>query len=149
MIIPIAHAASEAQLAAQCLVEKINANFLFPLITLMSAVAFIVFLWGCFQYVKSADNPQGREVGQRHILYGLIGMLIMLSAFALLNIAAGTFRLGEGGGQQAQKYNQLLGLQGGGACDNLRMQNSGGNDGVYDASNPIYDDPSRITDGPI
>jgi|GEM_PF-1921837 len=89
-----AQAASSAQIAAQCFVDKINNVILFPLITLLMALAFLMFLYGAFEYVKNSGSDAGRETGRRHLLYGVIGMLVMLSALAILNIAAGTFGLG-------------------------------------------------------
>ena len=86
-------AATNAQIAAQCLVDKINSVFLFPLIGLLSALALLFFLYGAFEYVKNASSETGRETGRRHILYGIIGLLVMLSAYAILNVAAGTFGL--------------------------------------------------------
>ena len=88
-----AFAASEAQAVAQGFLAKINEAILFPLITLMMAIALLVFLYGAFEYVKNASNDGSREEGRRHLLYGTIGMLVMLSALALLTIAAGTFGL--------------------------------------------------------
>lgn len=79
--------------AAQCLVDTINNAFLFPLIALLSAVAFVVFLYGAFEYVRNSASQEGRQTGQRHLLYGVIGLLVMFSAFTLLQIAAGTFGL--------------------------------------------------------
>lgn len=83
----------KAAAAAQCLVDKVNNAVLFPLIALMSAVAFLVFLYGCFEYVRNANNDGAREEGQRHMLYGIIGLLVMLSAYAILEIALATFGL--------------------------------------------------------
>jgi uncharacterized membrane protein YgcG len=80
--------------AAQCLVDMVNDAILFPLIALMSAIAFLVFLWGAFQYVKNADSDAARAQGQQHMLWGVIGLLVMVSAYAILNIATGTFGLG-------------------------------------------------------
>ncbi len=88
-----AFAASEAQAVAQSFLSKINDAILFPLITLMMAVALLIFLYGAFEYVKGAANDASREEGSRHLLYGTIGLLVMLSALAILNIAAGTFEL--------------------------------------------------------
>ncbi len=93
MFIQTAYAVSEAQIAAQCLVDKINGAVLFPLIGLMSGIALLVFLWGAFEYVKNADNDSARQLGQNHLLYGVIGLLVMVSAYAILSIAAGTFGL--------------------------------------------------------
>ncbi len=88
-----AFAQTEAQLVAQDLLSRINEVILFPLITLMLAVALVVFLYGGFEYVKGASNDGDRETGKRHLLYGTIGMLVMISALAILTIAAGTFNL--------------------------------------------------------
>jgi len=86
-MIPIAQAATATDVA-QGFVDTFNDAVLFPLITLLMAMAFLVFLYGCFEYVRSAGSEAGREQGRRHILYGTIGMLVMLSAYAILNLAA-------------------------------------------------------------
>lgn len=88
-----AYAATEAQIAAQGFLTKINEAILYPLIVFMLALALLVFLYGAFEYVKGASNDGDRETGRRHLLYGTIGMLVMLSAISLLSIAAGTFQL--------------------------------------------------------
>lgn len=84
--------------AAQDLVTRINDVFLFPLIALLSAVAFIVFLYGAFEYVRNSASQEGRQTGQRHLLYGVIGLLVMFSAYTILQIAAGTFGVSVGDG---------------------------------------------------
>ena len=84
-----AYAASEGRAVAQEFVGKINEVILFPLITFMMALALLIFLYGAFEYVKGAASDSDRETGKRHLLYGIIGMLVMLSAYSLLTIAAG------------------------------------------------------------
>jgi len=74
-------------------VAKINSIILIPLIALLSAVAFLVFIYGAAEYIMNAANDQAREEGKKHITYGIIGLTIMMSAFALLQLAAGTFGL--------------------------------------------------------
>lgn len=88
-----AYAASQAHNQAQNLLSKINEAILFPLITLMMAIALLIFLYGAFEYVRAADSEGGRETGRRHLLWGTIGMLVMISALSILTIAAGTFDL--------------------------------------------------------
>ena len=78
---------------ARGFLATLNEVILYPLITLMLTVALIVFLWGGFQFIANAGNSGKREEGRRHIMWGIIGMLIMLSAYAILTIAAGTFGL--------------------------------------------------------
>ena len=77
--------------AAQNFVALINAVILFPLIALLTAVALLVFLWGGFQYVYGANEPSARATGQKHLMWGVIGLLVMISAYAILTIAANTF----------------------------------------------------------
>lgn len=93
MIINYAYAQNQGVTVAVSFLEKFNDVILFPLITLMMAVAFLFFLYGCFEYIIHADNETARATGRQHILYGIIGLLVMLSAMAILRIAVGTFGL--------------------------------------------------------
>lgn len=76
---------------AAAFVDKINEIILFPLIVLLMAIAMLVFIWGGFQYVAGANEPVKREEGRRHLLWGVIGFLVMVSAYAILEVAARTF----------------------------------------------------------
>jgi len=88
----IAFAADGAHVsAAKAALAKIESAILFPLMTLMMSVAILVFLWGAYEFVLHADDDSARTTGKMHMLYGIIGLLVMLSAYAILKIAAGTF----------------------------------------------------------
>lgn len=80
---------------AQAFVDKINTIILFPTIALLTGIAFLVFIWGAFQYFMHADNDQAREAGAKHIMYGIIGLVVMVSAYTILTIAAGTGGLNQ------------------------------------------------------
>ena len=86
-----AYAQSAATCVAQGFLDRINTAVLFPLITLLTAIAFLFFLYGGFKFVMGANEPSEREKGRKHMLYGVIGLLVMVSAFAILSIAANTF----------------------------------------------------------
>jgi hypothetical protein len=77
--------------AAQSIVARVEAAFLFPLISFLFAMALLYFMWGAYQFVANADSDSARDTGKSHMMYGIIGMLVMISAFAILKIAAGTF----------------------------------------------------------
>lgn len=74
-------------------VDDFNDIILFPTITLLSAVAFLVFIWGCVEYFAGAANEVKRQEGVKHITYGIVGLVVMLAAFAILSIATATFGL--------------------------------------------------------
>jgi len=88
-------AAQNAAIEAASFVDTFNQVILFPLIALLSAVAFLVFIVGCAQYFINATNDQARQQGLKHITFGIIGLVVMLSAFAILSIAANTFGLSD------------------------------------------------------
>jgi len=80
---------------AQSFVQTFNDVILYPTIGLLSAVALLVFIYGCFEYIAFSGNDQARQKGVAHITWGIIGMVVMLSAFAILSIVLRTFRLGD------------------------------------------------------
>ena len=79
--------------AAYAFVEKFNEVILYPVILLLTGIAFLVFLYGCLIYITHAENSSAREEGRSHIIYSIIGMFVMLVAYAILQIAANTFGL--------------------------------------------------------
>jgi len=68
------------------LLGTIQDKILNPIIQLLFAVALIIFLWGIFEFVRDGDSDSGREKGKKHIVWGIIGLTIMASAFGILNV---------------------------------------------------------------
>ena len=66
-----------------------------PLLILMTAIALLVFIYGATVYVLNSDNEQARADGNRHMLYGVIGLFVMVSAYAIFWIFVNTFGLDE------------------------------------------------------
>ncbi len=54
-----------------------------PLIWLLFTVAFVYFLWGVVRYIANGENEEERSKGTQHMLWGVIGLAIMLSAFGI------------------------------------------------------------------
>ena len=71
-------------------VTKVSDAILNPLVILLFAAAFLVFLWGVFQFVYAGEDSKDREDGKRHLLYGVIGMTIMVAAYAIMEIIRAT-----------------------------------------------------------
>jgi lysylphosphatidylglycerol synthetase-like protein (DUF2156 family) len=72
------------------LIHKINTVIVNPLILLMFAAAVLVFLYGVFEYVKDSDSEEARSTGRNHILWGVVGMFIMISVFSIMDIIMNT-----------------------------------------------------------
>ncbi len=77
------------------LILKINALIVNPIIIVMFSFALVGFLWGVRGYVSHADDHEARVKGAQHILWGIIGMMLMISAFTLVRIVLGTFGLND------------------------------------------------------
>lgn len=71
-------------------VSNINDAIVNPLIQLLIGIAAIVFLWGVFQYIMNSDSPEERRQGTRHILWGLIGIVIMFSVKGIIALIENT-----------------------------------------------------------
>ena len=75
-------------------VGKVVAQIINPIILLLSAGAFVVFLWGVFEFVLHAGDVAKRKEGRQAILWGLVGLVIIFGAYGIINIAMGTFDMG-------------------------------------------------------
>jgi hypothetical protein len=76
--------------------NKINALILNPLIILAFAVALLVFFWGIVQFINSETSDAKRGEGKNKIIYGLVGMFIMISAYGIIRLILNTFGLSQG-----------------------------------------------------
>jgi len=76
---------------ANSLVAQVNNIIIYPLITLFLALAVLLFAWGGLKYLMNAEDASARTEGKRHMLYGVIGIVVMVSAYTLLTIAVRTF----------------------------------------------------------
>lgn len=72
------------------LVENFKSVILNPLIMLLFGAALVYFLWGLYQVVAGGAEPGQREIGRQHILWGVVGMFIMVAVYGLLNIISAT-----------------------------------------------------------
>lgn len=82
----IAYAATAGVTAAQSLIVRLNNVIIYPLITLGTAVAVLVFAWGVFQYVQKATDQSAHAKGAKAMMVGIIGFVMMLSAYGILNL---------------------------------------------------------------
>lgn len=72
------------------MLELIKTHILNPIVGVLSGVALVYFIWGVVQFVKSPDNETIRTTGKTHMLYGVIGLTIMVSVYGILNVICRT-----------------------------------------------------------
>ena len=73
--------------------NKVVEQIINPIILLLASAAFVVFVWGVYEFILHAGDSTKREEGRRAIMWGLIGLVIIFGAYGIINIALGTFSL--------------------------------------------------------
>ncbi len=68
------------------LIVGIIVNGLVPLVL---GLAVVSFLWGVAGYVMKADDSKEREKGRKFMLYGIIGLLVGLSVWSIVDLFLG------------------------------------------------------------
>jgi ABC-type phosphate transport system permease subunit len=94
ILIPIAHASSSG---FEGLMGRINKHLINPLITVLFALAFVQFILGLFKFFGNKDNSEELETGKRHMLWGSVGMAIMVSVFGIMSFLSTTVGVGNVG----------------------------------------------------
>lgn len=84
--------------AITSILGKIGDVIINPLIELLFGVALLIFLYGVFEYFIKSGEAEARKTGGQHILWGLIGMLIMFGVYGIIRIITGTFGIEVPGG---------------------------------------------------
>lgn len=85
-VVPLTAALSFSELIA-----KIQDEILKPLITLLFVLATVIFMWGIISYVISGGNADKAQKAKAVILWGIIGMALMLGAWGIVRIICGFF----------------------------------------------------------
>jgi uncharacterized membrane protein len=74
----------------QEILSKLVVNIVNPILRIGMIAALVVFLYGMFGFIRNGDQPDKRTEGQQHMLWGVIGLAIIVSAFAIIRIIVGS-----------------------------------------------------------
>jgi len=85
-----AAAGDEALRKVDAYIVVLATNILNPIIALGFMVTTLLFIWGVFGYIRGAADSSARTTGTQHILYGVIGMTIMVSVYGIINFISAT-----------------------------------------------------------
>lgn len=72
------------------MLEKIKTAIVDPIIAFLFALALVYFLYGVFEMIRNAESEEARKIGQQHILWGVIGMFIMISFYGIMHVICNT-----------------------------------------------------------
>lgn len=77
------------------LARNISSEIIQPLILLLFALALLYFFWGIAKFIGSVGSDEQRKEGRKHMLWGLIGMAIMISVYGIIELIENTLYQGE------------------------------------------------------
>jgi len=67
-------------------------NFVVPILI---SLAVIYFIWGVATYVITGDE-EAKKAGRDRIIFGIIGLLVIVTVWGLVRIVANTFGISQG-----------------------------------------------------
>lgn len=74
-------------------------NYLVPLVF---ACAFLIFIWGMFTYfIRGGASQESRDQGKALMLWGVVGFVMMVSVWGVVNVVA------DGLGFRSQQIQQI------------------------------------------
>jgi ABC-type phosphate transport system permease subunit len=75
------------------IISKFGTYIVDPLLLVIFAAGFFLFIWGLFEFMVNSSRGADRETGKQHMIYGTIGMLIMVSVYGIISLIDSTFGL--------------------------------------------------------
>ncbi len=67
-----------------------------PLIELIFAAALIYFFYGVFEFMANQSNDEAKTKGKSHMIWGIVGLAIMMGVWGILNIVLSTIGVDKG-----------------------------------------------------
>jgi hypothetical protein len=87
--VPIPGAVADVSSLAALLTDYFNIA-----VTIMLAAAVVFVVWSGLKFVMSGGDEEKRKEGQSGIIYGIIGIAVMLSVWGLVALVTGSTGLG-------------------------------------------------------
>lgn len=77
--------------ASAKLANKLSEVIVNPILALIFAAGLLLFVFGVVEFMWGLSSEASKkEQGKQHMLWGLIGMFIMASAYSILKIISNT-----------------------------------------------------------
>jgi uncharacterized membrane protein YidH (DUF202 family) len=72
------------------LVLKLNRVLINPAIVLLFSLALLFFIAGVVKYLAKSNSDEMRQKGRQHMIWGILGMFIMVAVFAIMRLILST-----------------------------------------------------------
>ncbi len=72
---------------------KVNSEIINPLILFLFALAIVFFLYGVLEFVLNQENEEKKTTGKSHMIWGIVGITIMMGVWTILGIVLNTLNI--------------------------------------------------------
>ena len=79
------------------IIEQMISILNFKVIPVLLIIATLVFIWGVVQYIIAGNSEQRKKEGRDLIMWGLIGLLVIVAMWGFIKIIGTTFDVPEEG----------------------------------------------------
>jgi hypothetical protein len=75
------------------ILDRANQYIVDPAILLIFSVGFFLFIWGLIVFISNPEDMTKRKTGIQHMIWGIVGMFIMIAVDGIIDLIVGTFDL--------------------------------------------------------
>lgn len=75
-------------------IANVDSYIINPLIGFLFALAVVYFLYGAFEFLANQESDEKKTTGKQHMLWGIVGITIMMGVFAIMNMILNTLGIG-------------------------------------------------------
>jgi hypothetical protein len=79
--------------AASDAMQRVSTYIIDPVLLVVFALGFTLFLYGLVEFLWKLNGEGDTKEGKQHMLWGIVGMLIMVSVYGIINVIDSTFNL--------------------------------------------------------
>lgn len=73
---------------------KVVSEIIQPIVGILFALALVYFLYGLTVFIMNAGDSAKRTEAKSHMVWGLVGLTVMVAAWGIITVAVGTFGFG-------------------------------------------------------
>lgn len=72
-------------------IAQLVVRFVNQAVVVIIGLSIAVIIFGVIKMIAQADQSEGRQNGQKRIIWGIVGVAIALSTWGLVNLVVNTF----------------------------------------------------------
>ncbi len=74
-------------------ISNVDKQIINPLIIFLFVLALAYFLYGVFKFVANSESEESKTEGRNAMLWGIIGLTIMMGVWTILSVIMKTFNI--------------------------------------------------------